>query len=352
MNKKAWLVLADGTVFEGQSFGAEGEVIGEIVFTTSMTGFQETLTDPNYNNQIIVQTFTLSGNSGVNNEDNTSDYGGAVGYIVREHCSKPSNFRAETTIDEFLKERKIIGLCGIDTRRLTRILRDKGTMNGKITTTEPVNPDLKEIAGFSPGTDLISVAEPAEFKAAEPKYKVALIDYGHKREIIRLLNMLGCDVDLIPFTESAESIIDGGYDGVVLSNGAGNPSELNEEIETIKTLKDKRIPLLGLGLGHQLLALANGGTTAKLKYGHRGANQPVIELETGRTFITSQNHGFIVRSIPDETGKITHVNANDRTCEAIEYKENPSLSAQFIPSDSGGVNATICFIEKFIELIK
>jgi len=350
MNKKIYLILEDGTVFEGQSFGAEGEVTGEVVFTTSMTGFQETLTDPNYNNQIIVQTFPITGSVGANSEDNASDYGGAVGYIAREYCETPSNFRMETSLDEFLKERGIVGLCGIDTRRLTRHLRDKGTMNGIISTTD--NADLEKLKSFTPETDLISAAEPVRHKVFDMKYNIGLIDYGHKSAIVKLLNKLGCDVTVLPFSTDLEYILENNFNGIVLSNGAGNPADCAEEIEVIKSLIAAKIPLFGIGLGHQLLALANGGTTAKLKYGHRGANQPVIDLENARTYITSQNHGYIVESIPAEVGKITHINANDKTCEAIDYNNIPALSVQFAPTDSGGVNATAFFVERFLGLIK
>ncbi|MDR2531702.1 MAG: glutamine-hydrolyzing carbamoyl-phosphate synthase small subunit [Oscillospiraceae bacterium] len=358
MNKRAWLILEDGTVFEGFSFGAEGKVTGEVIFTTSMTGFQETLTDPNYNNQIIVQTFPLVGNVGANSKDDSSDYGGAAGYIAREYCEFPSNFRMETTLDEFLKERGIVGLYGIDTRRLTRILREKGTMNGQIADADPKSHELDDffesvryLKQFKPETDLISAAEPVEYKTENAKYNIALIDYGHKRSIVSLLNKLNCDVAVVPFTETSKNIIAGNYNGVVLSNGAGNPADCTEEIEAIKALVNAKIPLLGIGLGHQLLALANGGATAKLKHGHRGANLPVIDLETGRTFITTQNHGYIVEGIPEQAGKITHINANDKTCEGISYNNIKALSMQFVPSDEGGVNATVCFIEKFLRLI-
>jgi carbamoyl-phosphate synthase small subunit len=348
-NKKAWLVLADGTIFEGQSFGADGKVTGEVVFSTTMTGFQETLTDPNYIGQILVQTFPLVGCSGTNSHDDSSSYGGPAGYICREHCELPSNFRMETTIDEFMKKQGIIGLCGIDTRKLTRIIREKGTMNGVITDTEPANMDLDEIKNFTPDITIISASEKTEFKTDNAKYNVALIDYGHKHIIVELLNKFGCNVTVMPFSE-AVNITD--YDGIVLSNGAGNPADCTEEIEAVKTFVNAKIPLLGIGLGHQLLALANGGVTAKHKHGHRGANQPVIDLDTGRTYITAQNHGYIVESIPETTGKITHVSGNDRTCEAISYNNIPALSVQFMPSAEGGVNSTVCFIEKFIELMK
>jgi carbamoyl-phosphate synthase small subunit len=348
MNKRAWLILSDGTAFESKGFGAEGELTGEVVFTTAMTGHQETLTDPNFLGQIVVQTFPIAGSPGMNSHDDLSDYGGAAGLVVREHCELPSNFRMEVTIDEFMKERGIIGLYGIDTRRLTRILREKGTMNGRITYTEPADADLNEIAAFAPDAELICAAEPAVHKTKNAKHSVALIDYGHRRVIVELLNNLGCDVTVVPFTDSVNPA---DYDGFVLSNGAGNPADCTDEIEAVKALVKSGKPIFGIGLGHQLLAIANGGITAKHKYGHRGANQPVLDLDTGRTYITAQNHGYIVESIPAEAGRITHVSANDRTCEAIAYNNIPALSVQFVPSAEGGVNATVYLIKKFTELM-
>jgi carbamoyl-phosphate synthase small subunit len=345
MNKRAWLTLADGTVFEGQSFGAEGEIMGEVVFTTSMTGFQETLTDPNYIGQIVVQTFPIVGCPGANSEDDLSDYGGAAGLIVREYSEIASNFRTEETLGEFMNKRGIIGLYGIDTRKLTRILRKNGTMNGVISTTENASVNSE----FMPEITLISGTEKVTHKAENAKYNLALIDYGHRKSIVNLLNKLGCNVTVIPFTEAVNPA---DFDGIVLSNGAGNPADCTEEIEAVKSLIAAKIPLFGIGLGHQLLALAAGGKTTKHLHGHRGANIPVIDLETGRTYITAQNHGFYVESVPEAVGKITHVNANDRTCEAIAYSQIPALSMQFVPSEQGGVNATVFLVERFLGFLK
>ncbi|MCL2697197.1 MAG: carbamoyl phosphate synthase small subunit [Oscillospiraceae bacterium] len=355
MKKRAWLTLEDGTVFEGESFGADGELIGEVVFTTSMTGFQETLTDSNYIGQIVVQTFPLAGCPGTNSHDDLSDYGGAAGLVAREYSEIASNFRCEETIDEFMKKRGIIGLCGIDTRKLTRILRSKGTINGIISGTEPAQEvtaeTLSKLKTYSPDITLISGTETVTHEAENAKYNVALLDYGHRKSIVTLFNKLGCNVTVIPFTET---INPADYDGIILSNGAGNPAECADEIEAVKALVAAKIPLFGIGLGHQLLALANGGTTAKPGHGHRGANIPVIDLgaESGRTFITAQNHGYVVMSIPESVGKITHINANDKTCEAISYKNIPALSVQFVPSEEGGVNSTAYLAEKFIELMQ
>jgi len=349
MSKRTWLVLADGTVFEGTSFGAEGTVTGEAVFSTTMTGFQEILTDPGYIGQILVQTFPIAGSSGTNSFDDTSDYGGPAGYITREWCTTPSNFRMEADIDDFMKRRNIIGLYGIDTRRLTRILREKGTMNGRITDIEPTNINIDEIAAYTPDITLISASESAVHKTENAEHNIALIDYGHKKSIIGLFNKLSCDVTVIPFSDNINTA---DYDGFVLSNGAGNPADCTEEIEAVRTLIASGKPIFGIGLGHQLLALANGGTTAKHKHGHRGANQPVIDLDTGRTHITAQNHGYIVQSIPEDIGHINLVSGNDRTCEGIVYNNIPALSMQFVPSAEGGVNATVYLVERFLGLVK
>ncbi|MDR2560138.1 MAG: carbamoyl phosphate synthase small subunit [Oscillospiraceae bacterium] len=346
MNKRAWLTLEDGTVFEGESFGAEGGITGEVVFTTSMTGFQETLTDPNYSGQIVVSTFPIAGCPGANSEDNLSDYGGAAGLIVREQSVIASNFRCEETINEFMKERGIVGLYGIDTRKLTRILRKKGTMNGIISTTE--NADISDLKSFTPEITLISGTEAVTHKIENAKYNIALIDYGHRKSIISLFGKLNCSVTVIPFSETVNPA---DFDGVVLSDGAGNPAECIEEIEAVKALAAAKIPLFGIGLGHQLLALASGGKTAKHLHGHRGANIPVIDLESGRTYITAQNHGYFVSDLPVAEGVITHVNANDRTCEAIRYSNIPALSVQFVPSDMSGVNATVYLAERFLGLM-
>jgi carbamoyl-phosphate synthase small subunit len=336
ISKSAWLTLEDGTVFEGKSFGADAEVTGEVVFTTSMTGFQETLSDPNYTGQIVVQTFPLVGCPGTNSHDDLSDYGGAAGLIVREQSEIASNFRCEKTIDVYMKKRGIAGICGIDTRKLTRILRKSGTMNGKIKT-ETSAAEIKEI-----------IRKRTEHRIENAEYNIALIDYGHRKSIVTLLGKLGCNVTVIP---SSEAVNPADFDGVVLSNGAGNPADYTEEIEAVKALIAAKIPMLAIGLGHQLLALASGGKTAKHLHGHRGANIPVTDLETGRTYITAQNHGFYVESIPESAGKITHVNANDKTCEAIRYCNIPALSMQFVPSEEGGVNATVFLAERFIELM-
>ena len=356
--KKAYLILADGTVFEGKSFGAEGSVIGEIVFTTAMVGYQETLTDPSYCGQIVTQTFPLIGNYGVNGEDYES--GGSVvsGYIVREYCKEPSNFRCEDNIDIFLKKYGIIGLYDIDTRRLTRIIRESGVMNGMITNDPDFDKEtcLEKIRAYSVGSVVpkVSVKAPEEYKAENAKYRVVLIDYGYKHNIRRELLKRGCDVTVFPHDVRPDAIKSFVPDGIMLSNGPGDPADNIFSIATLRALIPEKIPTFGICLGHQLLALANGAKTEKMKYGHRGGNQPVTDLELDRTFITSQNHGYavIADSIPETAGKVSHINANDKTCEGVRYTNAPAFTVQFHPEACGGPHDTAYLFDEFIELME
>ncbi len=356
--KKAYLILADGTVFEGRSFGAEGSVIGEIVFTTAMVGYQETLTDPSYCGQIVTQTFPLIGNYGVNKEDYES--GGSVvsGYIVREYCEDPSNFRCEDNIDHFLKNYGIIGLYDIDTRRLTRIIRESGVMNGMITNDPGFDKEkcLEKIRAYTVGSVVpkVSVKVPEEYKAENAKYRVALIDYGYKHNIRRELLKRGCDVKVFPHDVRPDEIKAFRPDGIMLSNGPGDPADNIFSIATLRALIPEKIPTFGICLGHQLLALANGAKTVKMKYGHRGGNQPVTDLELDRTFITSQNHGYAVvaDSIPESAGKLSHINANDKTCEGVRYTNAPAFTVQFHPEACGGPHDTAYLFDEFIELME
>lgn len=356
--RKAFLILADGTVFEGKSFGAAGTVIGEIVFTTAMTGYVETLTDPSYCGQLVTQTFPLIGNYGTNESDRESGGSVVAGYIVREHCEEPSNFRCEGTIDAFLKKHGIIGLYDIDTRRLTRIIREVGVMNGMITDQTDFQKEkaLEEIRSFQVGRVVprVSVSKAEHYPAENARFKVAMIDYGYKYHIRDELVKRGCDVTIFPYNVTAEEILAFAPDGVMLSNGPGDPLQNPESIETLRKLIPARIPTFGICLGHQLLAVANGAKTVKLKYGHRGENQPVTDLELGRTFITSQNHGYAVigDSIPSEAGKMSHVNANDKTCEGVRYRNAPAFTVQFHPEACGGPQDTAYLFDEFIELME
>lgn len=398
---KAYLILADGTVFEGTSIGTEGKTIGETVFTTGMTGYIETLTDPSYFGQIVTQTFPLIGNYGVESGDFESKKSWVRGYIVRELCDKPSNFRCEGDLDSFLREQNIVGITGIDTRKLTKILREAGVMNGMILSGDESeklktengklvaeNSLLEEIRAYKIENAVESVqslcnendgdfkgqhplgegvAENANGGCSEgetspkiadssspaPKFSVVLFDFGAKANIERELEKRGCKVTVVPFDTTAQKVIELNPDGIMLSNGPGDPAENVNIIEEIRKLCESRIPIFGICLGHQMLALARGAKTSKLKYGHRGGNHPVKDLESGRVFITSQNHGYAVESetLPDYA-KLSFVNANDNTCEGVTYIDIPAFSVQFHPEACGGPHDTNFLFDKFIEMMR
>ena len=359
MGKKAYLMLADGQVFEGRSFGAEGTVIGEVVFTTGLTGYQETLTDPSYYGQIVTQTFPLIGNYGVNSQDNESAKSYVTGYIVREWCNAPSNFRCEGNINDFLKDHNIVGINNIDTRRLTRTIREVGVMNGVITTEDVYAKKdelLEKIRAFSVRDAVKSVTntETLTYEPEEKKYRVVLFDFGYKRNIRQELIKRGCEVIVVPANTTAEQVKEIAPDGIMLSNGPGDPAENVEIIENIKDIEKLGIPIFGICLGHQLMALANGGRTEKLKYGHRGANQPVIDLESGLTYVTSQNHGYAVigDSIAPSVGHVSHINANDKTCEGIRYTSVNAFTVQFHPEAHGGPLDTSYLFDEFVKTME
>ena len=355
--KKAWLVLANGMVLEGKSMGCTGTVVGEIVFATGMTGYQETLTDPSYYGQIVIQTFPLVGNYGINSMDGESQHCWLKGYIVREWCEVPSNFRCEETLDVFLKQQQVIGLYDVDTRHLTKIIRETGVMNGAITTDENYVKEalLEQIHAFSVRDAVKSVTcpQPEEFPSLEHTRKVVLFDFGYKFNIRRELVKRGCDVIVVPAYTTAEQIKQLNPDGIMLSNGPGDPSENVEIVENLKEIMKLNIPIFGICLGHQLMALANGAKTEKLKYGHRGANQPVIDLDLDRTFVTSQNHGYAVisDSLPKEVGYVSHKNANDSSCEGVRYTHIPAFTVQFHPEACGGPQDTAYLFDEFIALM-
>ncbi|GHU58808.1 carbamoyl-phosphate synthase small chain [Clostridia bacterium] len=359
---KACLLLENGDIFEGKSFGAVGSVSGEIVFTTAMTGYQETLTDPSYCGQIVTQTFPLIGNYGTNDRDYESAGSVVAGYIVREHCDRPSNFRSTESIDGFLKRFGIVGLYGADTRSLTRVIREAGVMNGLITT-EPISlgagsadtvaeiSKLKslKVSGCVPK---VSVTAEQVFDAGG-KYNVVMFDYGHKKNILRKLLDFSCNITVVPWDTPAERVIELNPDGIMLSNGPGDPQENVTSIEALRKLTNTGIPIFGICLGHQLLALATGAKTYKLKYGHRGGNQPVTDLSDGRTYITSQNHGYAVdeRSIDSGICAVSHINANDKTCEGLRYTAFPAFTVQFHPEAAGGPHDTGYLFKEFIEMM-
>ena len=352
MSKQAYLILENGMVFEGESFGAQGDVIGEIVFTTGMTGYLETLTDPSYYGQIILQTFPLIGNYGVIPADFESDKIGASAYIVKHPCQGPSNFRSEGDLATFLWERGVTGLCGIDTRALTKIIRESGVMNGKITMEKPDGADREAICSYRirNAVEAVSGAEKKLYKTENPRHTVALLDFGLKENIRRELQKRGCDVWVFPCGSTPEEILAVSPGGIVLSNGPGDPADNGGIIQNIKRLYERQIPIFGICLGHQLLALANGFATDKLKYGHRGANQPVKDKRGGRVYITSQNHGYEVlsgsidRAVADEW----FVNVNDGSCEGIVYKNKPVFSVQFHPEACGGPRDTGFLFDRFM----
>jgi carbamoyl-phosphate synthase small subunit len=356
MPQAIYIVLENGQIFKGKPFGAAGETVGEIVFTTGMTGYLETLTDPSYYGQIVVQTFPLIGNYGVIPSDFESSSPHVKAYIVREWCQVPSNFRSEGELDIFLNMHNIIGVYGIDTRELTKIIREYGVMNAKITTTlDDVDKILAEIKNYriTDAVQAVCIREILVSKGVPGGYKVVLWDFGAKENICRELLKRGCEVITVPANTSAEKIISLKPDGVMLSNGPGDPAENKEIISELAKLTKSGIPIFGICLGHQLMALAQGAETAKLKYGHRGANQPVKDLRTGRVYITSQNHGYaVVGDSLTAQASISFINANDGTCEGIEYQNMPAFSVQFHPEASAGPLDTNFLFDQFIGLIR
>ena len=349
--KKGYLILQDGQVFEGVRFGAETDTVGELVFTTGMCGYVETLTDPSYAGQIVMQTYPLIGNYGIIRED----FEGACcvkGYVVREYCDTPSNFRTDCDLDTYLKEQGVPGLCGVDTRELTRIIREHGVMNAAICDEIPADLTPIKTYAITGVVEAVSCKEPDRYPAeGEECFRVSLLDYGAKRNIVRELQKRGCTVTVLPASTSAEEILAAGPDGVMLSNGPGDPAENVYQIEQIRKLLGK-VPMFGICLGHQLTALAAGGSTYKLKYGHRGVNQPVRDLNGVRTYITSQNHGYAVDGDTVKLGKVRFVNANDGTCEGIDYPELKAFTVQFHPEACTGPKDTTFLFDRFVELMK
>lgn len=353
--KKAYLVLEDGTVFEGESYGAEGETIGEIVFATGMVGYQEELTDPSFAGQIVMLTYPLIGNYGTNDEDNESEKPVVKGFIIKEPASLPNNFRCQDTLESFLKMHNIITITGIDTRALTQKIRSEGTMNGMITTDENYDFAARkdEIKAYRVGPVVEQVSCKQPWTEGSGKYKVALMDFGAKRNIVRSLAKRGCTVTVYPAATKAEEILAAKPDGIMLSNGPGDPMDCPKQIETVRKLLSSKIPLFGICLGHQLCALAIGAKTEKLKFGHRGANQPVKDLSADRTYITSQNHGFAVKADTLDTSiaEISHINMNDGTAEGMRFKNQPAFTVQFHPEASPGPHDTESLFDRFIEMM-
>ncbi|MCR5586233.1 MAG: carbamoyl phosphate synthase small subunit [Lachnospiraceae bacterium] len=361
---KAFLILEDGTVLEGKSIGVSGEVISEIVFNTSMTGYLEVLTDPSYAGQAVTMTYPLIGNYGVNRSDMESDKAWPDGFIVRELSRLPSNFRCEESLQDFLVDQGIVGISGVDTRHLTKILREKGTMNGMITTNEydDLTEVLEKIKAYRV-TGVVSKVSTKEVKTYVPgdldsdknpiEYDIALIDVGTKKNIIRCLLNKGARVTVYPSDFKAEDVINDKPDGIMISNGPGDPAECTDIIEQIKILSDSNIPIFAICLGHQLMALAQGGKTHKMKYGHRGANHPVKDLKTEKVYISTQNHGYVVEdeSFDKSKARAWFINVNDKTIEGMEYLDRPVKTVQFHPEANAGPHDTNFLFDTFISMI-
>ena len=330
--KKLYLTLQNGKTLQGYAFGAIGEITGELVFSTGMVGYIETLTDPCNYGQIVVQTFPLIGNYGMIPSDVESDKAWVSAYVVREICDKPSNFREEGALEEYLKEQGVVGIYGVDTRELTKILRDEGAMNARISFKPLTEEEVQALASFKVKNAVEKVAtnKVGYFAAESANYTVALWNFGAKNSTISNLTAQGYNVISLPANTTAEEILSNEIDGVVISDGPGDPAENVSAISEIAKLLGKK-PVLGLGLGHQLVALALGAKTAKHKYGHRGGNQPVKCTESGRVYISSQNHGFEVVSSSVKEGKIAFVNVNDNACEGIIYEQLKAITVQFSP---------------------
>ena len=349
----ALLILENGKVFHGQSMGAAAECICEMVFNTSMAGYQEILTDPSYAGQGVVMTYPLIGNYGVNSEDNESAKPLAAAMIVRRLSPRGSNFRNEGTLDGFLKKWGVTGISGVDTRAITRLLRDQGTMNGMITTEKvsDLEQNLRQIRAYR--------VQGTVEKATRSRIQVygianidgALLDLGVKENMIRSLVRRGCQVTVFPAHTRARDLLDGGFDGILLSNGPGDPADNTQIIAEIRALYESQIPIFAVCLGHQLMALATGCTTEKLKYGHRGGNHPVRDTATGRVYITAQNHGYVVKadSVDPNVAQISHVNVNDGTVEGLRYKNGRVYTVQFHPEASPGPRDTGYLFDQFVE---
>ncbi len=351
---KAFLILEDGTVFEGTSIGSTREVISEIVFNTSMTGYLEVLTDPSYAGQAVCMTYPLIGNYGIT-PDMESGKPWPDGFIVRELSRIPSNFRCEGTIQDFLVKHDIPGIAGIDTRALTKILRERGTMNGMITTNENYNfEEIKpRLKAYATGDVVSKVTCDEKYVLKGEGKKVALLDFGAKRNIAKSLNDRGCEVTVYPAHTKAEEILSTNPDGIMLSNGPGDPKDCGPIIDEVKKLYDSNVPIFAICLGHQLMALATGADTHKMKYGHRGGNHPVKDLETGRVYISSQNHGYVVDTdkLDPKVATPAFVNVNDGTNEGLKYTGKNIFTVQFHPEACPGPQDSGYLFDRFIKMM-
>ncbi|OLN22887.1 carbamoyl phosphate synthase small subunit [Domibacillus antri] len=352
---KKQLILEDGTVFTGEGFGSDKDITGEVVFTTGMTGYQETLSDPSYCGQIVTFTYPLIGNYGINRDDFETIQPAVKALVVKEAADFPSNFRSEFSIDEYLKMKDIPAISGIDTRKLTRIIRQYGALKGAIVSAD-VNPEEvvhRLQATVLPNDQVAQVSTKSAYPSPGRGFRVVLIDFGMKHGILRELNKRDCDVIVVPHNTTGEEIMQFKPDGIMLTNGPGNPKDVPHAIETIKYLIGK-VPIFGICLGHQLFALASGADTFRLKFGHRGSNHPVKDLETGRTALTSQNHGFAVseESIAKTDLKVTHIALNDGTVEGLAHKTHPVFTVQYHPEASPGPEDDNILFDRFINMMK
>ncbi|SCY51161.1 carbamoyl phosphate synthase small subunit [Alkaliphilus peptidifermentans] len=350
---KATLILENGMTFQGKAFGHLDEALGEVVFNTGMTGYQEILTDPSYTGQIVTMTYPLIGNYGINLEDIESATPKVKGFIVRERAVKPNHWRCEMDIDGYLKQHHIMAIEGIDTRALTKIIRTQGTMKGIITIAEIREEVIrKRFDDFQNNDAVKKVTTKEVYEIGGVGKHIAVIDYGIKGNIIRSLKNRNCRITVFPAYSTAMEILKINPDGILLSNGPGDPKDLPEITETIKELLNKK-PVFGICLGHQLLSLALGGDTEKLKFGHRGCNHPVKDLNNNRVYITSQNHGYVVKhnSLPTDI-VVSHINLNDNSIEGIQHKELPIFSVQFHPEASPGPKENDYLFDRFIKMME
>lgn len=350
---KVYLTLQNGDVFVGERFGACGTAQGELVFTTGMVGYVETLTDPTNFGKIVVQTFPLIGNYGVMPADAESDKAQVSAYIVREVCETPSNFRCECTLDEYLKKEGVVAVSGVDTRQLTKILREQGAMNARISDKPLTKEEIASLANISVKNAVEAVAPKTGFTLAndDAEYTVAVWNFGAKKSALNAFVARGCKVISLPATATAEEVLATGANGVVISDGPGDPKENAASVAEVKKLLGKK-PVFAVGLGHQLVALALGGDTVKDKYGHRGSNQPVKCLESGRVYVSTQNHGYSVAADGVKAGKVSFVNVNDGGCEGFDFDEYNAFTIQFTPEscDSGNVENPV--YKKFFAMMQ
>jgi carbamoyl-phosphate synthase small subunit len=354
MVMQARLLLEDGTLFTGKAFGSEGESTGEVVFNTGMTGYQEVLSDPSYCGQIVTMTYPLIGNYGIARDDFESVRPFIHGFVVREHEEAPSNWRSQYTIDNLLKEYGIVGISGIDTRMLTRVLRHYGTMKGILTTSMKSIGELQEqLSAMTFMTDQVArVSTKSVFGCPGSKERIVLVDFGSKSGIIRDLTKRGCDVVVVPHDTTADQIRRLAPDGILLSNGPGDPKDVPYAVKMIADLLGE-IPIFGICLGHQLFALACGADSVKLKFGHRGGNHPVKDLQTNRCYITSQNHGYTVleESVVGTGLEVTHINNNDKTIEGLKHTKHAAFSVQYHPEAAPGPFDSSYLFDQFIDMI-